>query len=96
MSRATFEGFLNEALHLILCSRSAQMILQTTMNISHIYNCQIMIVSRLDQNNNHRDIDENVVDQPIGKRRTTKKGIIITALIVTAMIGASFIVYFIP
>jgi hypothetical protein len=50
----------------------------------------------LDQNNNHRDIDDNVADQPVGKRRTTKKGIIITALIVTAMIGASFIVYFIP
>lgn len=50
----------------------------------------------LDQNNNHRDMDDNVVDQPVGKRRTTKKGVIITALIVTAMIGASFIVYFIP
>ncbi|MGH9924560.1 MAG: hypothetical protein ACRD5J_02010 [Nitrososphaeraceae archaeon] len=50
----------------------------------------------LDQNNNHRDMDDNVVDQPVEKRRTTKKGIIITALIVTAMIGASFIVYFIP
>ncbi|MGC2308018.1 MAG: hypothetical protein WA461_06425 [Nitrososphaeraceae archaeon] len=50
----------------------------------------------MDQNNNHRDNDDNVVDQPLGRRRATKKGIIITALIVSAIIGASFIVYFIP
>jgi hypothetical protein len=45
------------------------------------------------------DRDEVVdmpVDLPLKKRKTTKKGIMITAIIVTAIIGASFLVYFIP
>jgi hypothetical protein len=40
--------------------------------------------------------DGKAVDFPSRKRKATKKGIIITAIIVTAIIGASFIVYFIP
>ena len=36
------------------------------------------------------------IDLPLKKRKTTKKGIVITAIIVTAIIGASFLVYFIP
>ena len=50
----------------------------------------------MEQNNNRRNIDDEVADQPLGRRKTTKKGIIITAVIVTAIIGASFIVYLIP
>jgi hypothetical protein len=50
----------------------------------------------LERDNNGRNIDDKVVDQPLRRRKTTKKGIIITALIVTAIIGASFIVYFVP
>lgn len=30
------------------------------------------------------------------KKKVTKKGILITALLVTAIVGASFLVYFIP
>jgi hypothetical protein len=30
------------------------------------------------------------------KKKVTKKGILITALLVTAMVGASFLVYLIP
>jgi hypothetical protein len=36
------------------------------------------------------------IDLPLKKRKTTKKGIVITAIIVTAIIGASFLVYFVP
>ncbi|MGB7632870.1 MAG: hypothetical protein WBL68_04040 [Nitrososphaeraceae archaeon] len=50
----------------------------------------------MEQDNNHREIDDKVNEQPLRKRRTTKKGIVITALIVSAIVGASFIVYFIP
>lgn len=50
----------------------------------------------LSQDNNGRNIDDKVVNQPVRRRKTTKKGIIITALIVAAIVGASFIVYFIP
>jgi hypothetical protein len=30
------------------------------------------------------------------KKRTTKKGILITILLVAAIVGASFLVYFVP
>ncbi|HZA43009.1 MAG TPA: hypothetical protein VE504_04530 [Nitrososphaeraceae archaeon] len=50
----------------------------------------------MESDSNRRNSDDRVVDQPVKRRKATKKGIIITALIVTAIIGASFIVYLIP
>lgn len=41
-------------------------------------------------------ISKKEVDRHGKRRRTTKKGIIITAVIVIAVVGASFIVYLIP
>ncbi|HZD35530.1 MAG TPA: hypothetical protein VE130_10025 [Nitrososphaeraceae archaeon] len=45
------------------------------------------------EQNEGRRINDKVVGPT---RRATKKGIIITAMLVAAIIGASFIVYFIP
>ncbi|HET6640481.1 MAG TPA: hypothetical protein VFG77_02620 [Nitrososphaeraceae archaeon] len=50
----------------------------------------------MEQDNDRKNCDDKGVVQSLKRRKTTKKGILITAVIVTAIIGASFIVYFIP
>ena len=50
----------------------------------------------MESDSNRKNSDDRVVDKDVKRRKTTKKGIIITALIVIAIVGASFIVYFVP
>ena len=54
------------------------------------------VSNRLERENNGESTNDKAIGEHSKKRKTTKKGIIITALIVTGIIGASFIVYFIP